>query len=102
MLRRAGRLGSSTIEVRDLVLDEANRVATRGGRRVELTKIEFDLLSVLAREPGRVFSKVHLGGELLYSERRFVLTLPAVRSGSGASQSAPATAARVVERRRPR
>jgi two-component system OmpR family response regulator len=60
VLRRAGRLGSSSIEVRDLVLDEANRVATRGGRRVELTKIEFDLLSVLAREPGRVFSKAHL------------------------------------------
>ena len=60
VLRRAGRLGSLTIEVRDLLLDEANRVATRAGRRLELTKIEFDLLSVLAREPGRVFSKLHL------------------------------------------
>jgi two-component system OmpR family response regulator len=60
VLRRAGRLSSPTWEVRDLVIDEANRVVTRAGVRLDLTKIEFDLLCVLAREPGRVFSKVHL------------------------------------------
>jgi DNA-binding response OmpR family regulator len=60
VLRRAGRLSSPTWEVRDLLIDEANRVVTRAGVRLELTKIEFDLLGVLAREPGRVFSKAHL------------------------------------------
>ena len=59
-LRRAGRLSSPTREVRDLVVDEANRMAFRGGVRIELTKTEFDLLCALAREPGRVFSKVVL------------------------------------------
>ncbi len=60
VLRRAGRLSSSTWEVRDLVIDEANRVVSRHGERIDLTRIEFDLLCVLAREPGRVFSKGQL------------------------------------------
>ena len=59
-LRRAGRLSSPTREIRDLVIDEANRVAFRSGVRLELTRTEFDLLCTLAREPGRVFSKVAL------------------------------------------
>ncbi|HEX2118090.1 MAG TPA: response regulator transcription factor [Acidimicrobiales bacterium] len=60
VLRRAGRLSSPTWEVRDLVIDEANRVVSRHGERIDLTRIEFDLLCVLAREPGRVFSKGQL------------------------------------------
>lgn len=60
VLRRSGRLTSPTREVRDLVIDEANRVAQRGGARLDLTKTEFDLLCALAREPGRIFSKIAL------------------------------------------
>ncbi|MCU1486126.1 MAG: winged helix family two component transcriptional regulator [Actinomycetia bacterium] len=60
VLRRTGRLTSPTIEVRDLLLDEANRVVRRGGQVVELTKTEFEVLCALAREPGRVLSKVQL------------------------------------------
>jgi two-component system OmpR family response regulator len=60
VLRRAGRLQSPTWEVRDLVIDEANRVAHRAGARLDLTGTEFDLLCALAREPGRVLSKVAL------------------------------------------
>ncbi|HEX3622018.1 MAG TPA: response regulator transcription factor [Acidimicrobiales bacterium] len=59
-LRRAGRLASPTYEVRDLVVDEANRVAIRAGTHLPLTKTEFDLLCVMARRPGTVFSKVRL------------------------------------------
>ncbi len=60
VLRRSGRLSSSTHEFRDLLVDEAERLILRGGVPVEVTKKEFELLAVLAREPGRVFSKVRL------------------------------------------
>jgi DNA-binding response OmpR family regulator len=60
VLRRAGRLTSPTHQVYDLMVDEANRTAHRGDVELSLTKREFDLLAVLAREPGRVFSKAQL------------------------------------------
>jgi DNA-binding response OmpR family regulator len=60
VLRRTGRLISPTIEVRDLLVDEANRVVRRAGQPIELTKTEFEVLCALVREPGRVLSKVQL------------------------------------------
>jgi two-component system, OmpR family, response regulator len=60
ILRRAGRLRSSTIEVRDLVVDEAARTVVRGGVELSLTPLEFDILFVLARAPGTTFSKRQL------------------------------------------
>ena len=60
LLRRAGRLTSATWEVRDLLVDEQNRVVIRSGTPIELTPTEFDLLCTLAREPGTVFSKPQL------------------------------------------
>jgi DNA-binding response OmpR family regulator len=60
VLRRSGRLRSPTIEVRDLVIDESARQVRRAGRVVELTKTELEVLCALAREPGRVLSKVQL------------------------------------------
>lgn len=60
LLRRTGRLTSSTWQVGDLLLDETSRTAQRDGRPVELTRTELDLLLVLARNPGRVLSKTQL------------------------------------------
>jgi len=60
VLRRSGRLTSPTYKVFDLLIDEANRTARRGPSDLQLTKVEFDLLVVLSREPGRVFSKTQL------------------------------------------
>ena len=62
ILRRAGRLQSATIEIRDLVIDEAERTVLRAGVVVNLTPLEFDILVVLARSPGVVFSKRQLLG----------------------------------------
>ena len=45
-----------TIKVEDLVIDEAARRAWRGERELELTKTEFDLLELLARNSGVVLS----------------------------------------------
>ncbi|APW41686.1 response regulator transcription factor [Rhodoferax saidenbachensis] len=40
-----------------LVLDAATRTVQRQGEALELTSTEFDLLHLLAREPGKVFSR---------------------------------------------
>lgn len=44
------------IQVGDLVIDSASHLVTIGGRPVELTPREFDLLYVFARQPNQVLS----------------------------------------------
>jgi two-component system response regulator MprA len=59
LLRRAvaeAPLDAPQVAVEDLVIDESARRAWRGGRELELTKTEFDLLSLLARNAGIVLS----------------------------------------------
>ena len=41
-------------------LDVPKMEATFGGKRVDLTKTEFELLSTMARQPGRVFTRAQL------------------------------------------
>lgn len=57
--------GSQVIRVADLELDVPRMRATVGGRAVELTPTEFQLLAALAREPGRIFTR----GQLLDAVR---------------------------------
>ncbi len=60
LLRRAGRLSSATQQIGDLVIDDGARTVVRSGAVLELTRTEYDLLSVLAQHPGQVLSKVQL------------------------------------------
>jgi DNA-binding response OmpR family regulator len=62
VLRRVdtAALPAERIAVGDLVLDLARRKVTAAGRAVALTPTEFELLAVLAREPGRVFTRSQL------------------------------------------
>ena len=46
--------------VGDLVVDPMRREVTFAARRVDLTATEFDLLAVMAAEPGRVFTRGQL------------------------------------------
>lgn len=48
----------------DLAVDVARRLVEVGGRPVHLTRTEFDLLAVLARDPGRVCSREQLLDEI--------------------------------------
>lgn len=48
--------GPTALTIDDLVIDEAARRAWRGDRELELTKTEFDLLELLARNAGVVLS----------------------------------------------
>jgi two-component system alkaline phosphatase synthesis response regulator PhoP len=62
VLRRArGHAESSGIvRVGDLAVDLANRSVTVAGEPVSLTPTEFDLLAILARNPGRPFTRAQL------------------------------------------
>ena len=51
---------ASVLSVGDLEIDPERRAVTVARRSVELTPTEFDLLAVLARHPGRVFSRMEL------------------------------------------
>lgn len=59
LLRRSGRLAARW-QVGDVVVDEDARSVTRAGKRLELTRTEFDLLVTLGSKPGRVLSKNQL------------------------------------------
>jgi len=60
LLRRAGRSRSSVIEIGDLLIDEDAAAVTRAGEPVDLTVTELRLLSYLARNRGRVLSKLQI------------------------------------------
>jgi two-component system OmpR family response regulator len=60
LLRRSGRLRSSVWQIDDMVVDDASRRVMRGGAVLDLTKTEYDLLSVLVQHRGQVLSKLQL------------------------------------------
>lgn len=69
VLRRAG--GAATLSARELVLDESRYQATFHGIDLQLTAVEFKLLSYLAAHPGRIYSRDQLM-EQIYSDHRIV------------------------------
>lgn len=62
VLRRkeAGPRKFDLLRVGDLVLDETTHTVTAHGEEASLTPIEFNLLAVLMRSPGRVFNRTEL------------------------------------------
>jgi DNA-binding response OmpR family regulator len=60
LLRRRGGDAGGALVVGDLVVDPRRHVATRGGRALEPTRREFELLEVFARHPGQVLSRDQL------------------------------------------
>jgi DNA-binding response OmpR family regulator len=60
LLRRAGRLSSSSWQIGDLVVDDGARSVSRAGSQLELTHTEYDLLSMLAKHVGKILSKTQL------------------------------------------
>ncbi len=55
--RRRPAVGDGRLHFEGLTIDPATRSADRQGRTLELTGTEFDLLLLLARAPGKVFSR---------------------------------------------
>jgi two-component system, OmpR family, KDP operon response regulator KdpE len=61
ILRRAPDSGqSSRVEIGELTIDLDDRSVVSGGKQVHLTPIEFDLLRILARHPGRLVTQRQL------------------------------------------
>jgi DNA-binding response OmpR family regulator len=80
-LRRAAapKLGDDELQpisVDGLVVDPGRRTVTVNGEPVELTYVEFELLSTLASRPGRVYSRqallVALWGDSAYRDPRTI------------------------------
>jgi DNA-binding response OmpR family regulator len=62
VLRRTegARLAASAFRVGDFEMDAGRREVRVAGRAVELTPTEFELLALMARQPGRVFTRSQL------------------------------------------
>ena len=60
LLRRSDMMpmrSPERIEVGDLIIDKRSHEVLRAGKRVELTPLEFEILELLASEPGRIWSR---------------------------------------------
>jgi len=55
-----GDPGRASFQVGELSLNRSLRLARWGGRELELTSFQFELLSTLASSPGRVFTRLQL------------------------------------------
>jgi heavy metal response regulator len=60
VLRRQGETRSNELHVADLTLDTLAHSALRGGRRIELTTKEYNLLEYLMRNPNRVLTRTQI------------------------------------------
>jgi two-component system, OmpR family, alkaline phosphatase synthesis response regulator PhoP len=58
--RAEARAADGPLRLGELVIDPAGRTLALGGRRVELTRTEFDMLETMATHPGRVFTRMQL------------------------------------------
>lgn len=63
-LRRTNADVSGLLTIGDLAIDVQAHQVLRSGKQIQLTRLEFDLLVALAREPGRVFTRDALLSEV--------------------------------------
>jgi len=61
-LRRNTKIG--TLSICDLVIDQMEHKVSKNSKEIALTRLEFDLLAALAKEPGRVFTREALLSEV--------------------------------------
>ena len=61
-LRRTTKVG--TLKIGDILIDQMEHTIARAGKQIPLTRLEFDLLVALAKEPGRVFTREALLSEV--------------------------------------
>jgi len=63
-LRRSNTESSTILRIGDIVIDQVAHTIIRRGKTIPLTRLEFDLLVALAKEPGRVFTRDALLSEV--------------------------------------
>ncbi|MEI6039126.1 MAG: MtrAB system response regulator MtrA [Actinomycetes bacterium] len=63
-LRRTVAEAITSLRIGDLAIDQVAHTIARDGKSIPLTRLEFDLLVALAKEPGRVFTREALLSEV--------------------------------------
>jgi len=63
-LRRTGVETTTGLSIGNIKIDQIAHSIIRNGQNIPLTRLEFDLLVALAKEPGRVFSREALLSEV--------------------------------------
>lgn len=63
------RSHGSVIQSEELVLDESRNKAVLKGRELDLTVVEFQLLKLLASDPGRIFTRNQLIDRIYHDHR---------------------------------
>jgi two-component system response regulator MtrA len=63
-LRRSSTENSTTLRIGNILIDQVAHTIIRNGKTIPLTRLEFDLLVALAKEPGRVFTRDALLSEV--------------------------------------
>ena len=63
-LRRSTLPSTGQVSIGDLKIDMVAHEVVRGGKKILLTRLEFELLAALAKEPGRVFTREALLSEV--------------------------------------
>ena len=63
-LRRSTAGESTTLRIGDVLIDQVAHTIASRGKSIPLTRLEFDLLVALAKEPGRVFTREALLDEV--------------------------------------
>ncbi len=63
-LRRTVSQPTTSLRIGDLAIDQVAHTIARDGKSIPLTRLEFDLLVALAKEPGRVFTREALLSEV--------------------------------------
>ena len=63
-LRRSTLPSTGQVSIGDLKIDMVAHEVTRAGNKILLTRLEFELLAALAKEPGRVFTREALLSEV--------------------------------------
>jgi len=73
VLGRRGNIASeaSVLNVADVTMDVTNRRVTRFGERVELSPREYEVLLILMRDPGRVFSRSEICERIWQREHQY-------------------------------
>ena len=77
-----------TIEVHDLMIDPARHEVRIKDQALSLTRSEFDILTTLARKPGRVFTRYEIvdslhGGQYVVSDRAIDVQITYLRKKLG-------------------
>jgi DNA-binding response OmpR family regulator len=70
LLRRGGSTGATRLGIGDLEMDLVTRKVTRGGRKIELTLREFELLEYLLRYESQVVSRDTLARDVWHEATR--------------------------------